>query len=156
MFVTLVGIGLKARDITVVTSFWREGENDWVAGKFINAFFNYYFALEGLYGNKKTKNKQIEEEVLHSLGLLAQIERFNKGQHPLEHLKQLGKMLNAAELPISEELIGFLLSTRGRLHHFQNNPNREQGSPIVHDKYEGIAYVAPPTSAWLDIGIDPR
>ncbi len=142
MFVTLVGIGLKAHDITVLTSFWREGENDWVAGKFINAFFNYYFALEGLYGNKKTKNKQIEEEMLNSPGLLAQIDRFNKGQHPFEHLKQLGNMLNATEVPTSEELIRLLVSTRGRLHHFHNNPNREQGSPIVHDNYEGIAYLA--------------
>jgi hypothetical protein len=142
MFVTLLGIGLKAYDITVVTSFWREGENDWIAGKFINAFFNYYFTLEGLYGNKKTKNRQIEEEMMKSPGLLAQMERFNQGQHPVEHLRQLGKMLNGADVPTSEDLIGLLVSTRGKLHHFQNNPNREQGSPLVHDKYEGIAYLA--------------
>jgi hypothetical protein len=142
MFVALVGVGLKAHDITVVASFWREGESDWVSGKFINAFFNYYFILEGLYGNKKTKNKQIEAEMLKSRGLLAQIEKFNKGQHPLQHLQQLAKMLNVTGVPASQGLIGLLVSTRGKLHHFQNNPHREQGSPLVHYRYEGVTYLA--------------
>lgn len=142
MFVILVGIGLRAHDITVLASFWREGESNWVSGKFINAFFNYYFVLEGLYGNKKTKNKQIGAEMLRSPGLIAQIETFNKGQHPLQHLQQLAKMLNVTDVPTPQDLIGLLVSTRGKLHHFQNNPHREQGSPLVHDKYEGVAYLA--------------
>jgi hypothetical protein len=142
-FVSIVGIGLKAQSLTVLASFWREGENDWVAGKFINAFFSYYFVLEGLYGNRKTKNAQVEAEMLKSAGLLAQIEKFNSGQHhPVKHLEQLATMLNVTTIPTSEELVGLLVSTRGMLHHFQNNPNREQGSPLVHDKYEGIAYLA--------------
>jgi hypothetical protein len=141
-FVSIVGIGLKAQSLTVVASFWREGENDWADGKFINAFFNYYFVLEGLYGNKKTKNWQVEEEMLKSPELLAQIEKFNKGNHPIQHLDQLAKMMNVTEIPTAEQLVNLLVSTRGRLHHFQNNPNREQGSPLVHDKYEGIGYFA--------------
>jgi len=141
-FVSIVGIGLKAQSLTVLASFWREGENDWVAGKFINAFFNYYFVLEGLYGNRETKNKQIKTAMLKSPGLLALIEKFNSGQHPVQHFKQLAAMLNVTTVPTSKELVGLLVSTRGMLHHFQNNPSREQGSPLVHDKYEGIAYLA--------------
>jgi hypothetical protein len=141
-FVAMVGLGLRAQAITVVASFWREGESEWVAGKFINAFFNYYFVLEGLYGNKKTRNKHIEAEMRRSPELLAQITKFIKGQHPVELLGQLAKMLNATDIPTPEELVGLLVSTRGRLHHFQNNPSREQGSPLVHDKFEGIAYLA--------------
>ena len=142
-FVSIVGFGLKAEPLTVVASFWREGENDWVAGKFINAFFNYYFVLEGLFGNRKTHNKHVQAEMLKSAGFLAQIEKFNTGQHhPVKHLEQLATMLKVTTIPTSGELVGLLVSTRGMLHHFQNNPNREQGSPLVHDKYEGIAYLA--------------
>jgi len=141
-FVSIVGIGLKAQSLTVMASFWREGENDWIAGKFINAFFNYYFVLEGLYANRKTKNTQVEEEMLKSSELLTQIEHFNTGNHPIQHLNQLAKMLKVTEIPTSEQLVNLLVSTRGRLHHFQNNPKREQGSPFVHDRYEGIAYLA--------------
>jgi hypothetical protein len=140
--VSIVGIGLKAQSLTVVASFWREGENDWIAGKFINAFFNYYFVLEGLYGNRKTSNRHVEAEMLKSAELLALIEKFNIGQHPIQHLKQLATTLNITTIPTAEELVSLLVSTRGVLHHFQNNPNREQGSSLVHDKYEGIAYLA--------------
>lgn len=80
--------------------------------------------------------------MLKSAGLLAQIEKFNKGQHPVQHLEQLATMLGVTTAPTTEELINVLISTRGMLHHFQNNPNREQGSPLVHDKYEGVAYLA--------------
>lgn len=142
VFVEVVGIGLKAHELTVVTSFWREGESDWVAGEFINAFFNYYFVLEGLYGNKKTKNTHVEQEMLKSPQLLAQIEKFTRLNHPVQHLQQLAGMLEVTIAPSASELIALLVSTRGRLHHFQNNPNREQGSPLVHDKYEGITYLA--------------
>ena len=141
-FASIVGIGLKAQSLTVVASFWREGENDWVAGKFINAFFNYYFVLEGLYGNRKTKNKDVKTEMLKSAGLLAQVEKFNNAQHPVQHLEQLATMLHVTTIPTVEELVGLLVSIRGILHHFQNNPNREANSPLVHDKYEGIAYLA--------------
>jgi hypothetical protein len=125
-----------------VTSFWREGESDWVAGEFINAFFNYYFVLEGLYGNRKTKNRQIEAEMLKSPGLLAQIEDFTNGDHPVQHLQQLARMLGVTDAPTASGLVNLLVSTRGTLHHFQNDPKRDQVSPLVHDKYEGIAYLA--------------
>ena len=118
-----------------MASFWCEGENDWIAGKFINTFFNCYFVLEGLYGNKKTKNKQVEEEMLKSPELLAQIEGFNKGNHPTQHLGQLARMMNVTEIPTAEQLVNLPVSTRSKLHHFQNSPSRGQGSPLVHDKY---------------------
>jgi hypothetical protein len=51
-------------------------------------------------------------------------------------------MLHVTTIPTVEELVGLLVSIRGILHHFQNNPNREANSPLVHDKYEGIAYLA--------------
>ena len=34
--------------IAAVLSFWREGSNDFEEGHFINAFYNFYFVLEGI------------------------------------------------------------------------------------------------------------
>ncbi|HZT69309.1 MAG TPA: hypothetical protein VFC10_06135 [Terriglobia bacterium] len=141
-FVTVFSVALKAQDLTVVASFWREGESDWIAGKFINAFFNYYFVLEGLFANHKTDRKQVKKEMLRSPGFVQIIEKFNKDQHPVDHLRAIAKALNISEAPTTEQVVDLLISTRGLLHHFQNNPHREQGSPLVHDRYEGIAYLA--------------
>ncbi len=141
-FLIMAGIGLKAQSSTVVASFWREGENDWREGKYINAFFNYYFVLEGLHGNGKTKNYQVEEAMTGSPTLRAHIEKFLNTEHLTQHLTQLTEMMNATLLPNVEDLVKLLISTRGKLHHFQNNPNREQGSPLTHERYQAVAYLA--------------
>jgi hypothetical protein len=142
-FVQIVGLALKSQPLVIIGSFWREGENDWVSGKFINAFFNFYFVLEGIYGHRNTKNGLVKKAFLASEELKTSIQAFLAGQHPMDSLTQLVKMVNVSNrLPTAEELVGLLVSTRGTLHHFQNNPNRRQGSPLAHDEYRGIAYLA--------------
>jgi hypothetical protein len=142
-FVQIVGLALRSQLLVVIESFWREGECEWVSGKFINAFFNFYFVLEGLYGKRKTKNFQVKQAFLASQELRVLTQKFLTDQHPIQHLDQLIRMVNVGNrLPNSEELIELLVAIRGRLHHFQNNPNRPHGSPLVHDEYAGIAYLA--------------
>jgi hypothetical protein len=142
-FVQIIGLALKSQPLVIIESFWREGENDWVSGKFINAFFNFYFVLEGLYGQRNTKNRLVKKAFLASEELKTSIQAFLVDQHAMDPLTQLVKMVNVGDrLPTAEELVGLLVSTRGTLHHFQNNPNRRQGSPLVHDEYHGIAYLA--------------
>jgi hypothetical protein len=141
-FVSIVGIALNSQSLVVVESFWREGESEWVSGKFINAFVSFYLVLEGLYGSRKTKNYQIEQAFLASTELRASIENFLNDQHPLQHIDQIIKLVKVGNrLPTRVELIKLLVSIRGRLHHFQNNPKCPQGSPLAHDDYEGMAYL---------------
>ena len=42
------------------------------------------------------------------------------------------------QLPTHETLIRLLIRTRNRLHHFANDPKKEQASPLNHDRFEGI------------------
>ena len=134
---------MHAQTLTVIESFWREGQNDWLAGKFINGFFNFYFVLEGLYGNRNTQTRLVQKAFKISPELIANIDAFLAEDHPDEALTQLIKMFEVGNrLPTPEEVIDMLVSTRGKLHHFQNNPNRPQGSPLTHDDYHGICYLA--------------
>lgn len=144
-FVTVACLGLVSESLVVVESFWREGENERLAGKHINAFYNYYFVLEGLYGNGKKKNKQIEDNLKASTELCNSIGLYLSSPQPEHHIKQVFDMLPSQKkscLPTAETLISLLVSTRGRLHHFANNPNRSEGSPLVHDQYEAITTMA--------------
>lgn len=142
-FVSMVGLALKSHSLVAVESFWREGENEWVSGRFINAFFNYYFILEGLYGKRKTKNSHIEKEFLASPELKTSIDKFLADQHPQRHIEQVASLLKITDrMPTAEDFIRLLVSIRGRLHHFQNNPNRAEGSPLEHSEYEGISALA--------------
>ncbi len=64
----------KCQKLIDPMSFYREGTLDLDSRRFINAFYNFYFVIEGLYGNQKTKNKAIENEFKTSKGLTKAIE----------------------------------------------------------------------------------
>lgn len=130
--------------LIVAMSFFREGINDKNAFKYINAFFNFYFILEGLYGKGKTKNYQIEQEFKNSEEFKQLVDwaldesRRNK---PADY-KKIGEMLSRMNKQIGiKSFIELIVKTRGELHHFTNNPNRPQGTPFTHQEYSAIAHM---------------
>ena len=141
----------SSESLVIVQSFWREGRNEVRAGRFINAFFNYYFILEGLYGDGKTRNDAIKAKFKGSVELRSFIGQYLRDKHEESHIEQVGAMLLTANpnlefrfetIASPDVFIELLVSTRGKLHHFSNNPNRPEGSPLGHDQYEGIAIFA--------------
>ena len=141
-FVQLTFQGLASHHLTTIASFWREGENEMFSGRFINAFYNFYFVLEGLYGNGKWNNREIEAEFKSSSELGASIDACQRAPHQTNHIQQIFDMLpdqKKRSLPTHDTLIELIIRTRNRLHHFSNDPKKVHGSPLNHAKYEGIA-----------------
>ncbi|NVM03924.1 MAG: hypothetical protein HWN67_16450, partial [Candidatus Helarchaeota archaeon] len=106
--------------------------------------FNFYFILEGLYGNRKTKNKAVEHEFKNSNEFQEIvkwiIEELNKAP---KHLEKINQMLKRRNKNLNVEgIIHLIVSTRGDLHHFVNNPNKPQGTPFNHKEFTSIAWVA--------------
>jgi hypothetical protein len=136
--------GLASHHLTTIESFWREGENEMFAGRFINAFYNFYFVLEGLYGNRKWRNDDLEGEFNGSAELKAALDSHMAAKQPRQHIEQIYRMLPEQKkktLPTHGTLFKLIIDTRNRLHHFSNDPKKPHGSPLVHDEYEGIAIV---------------
>jgi hypothetical protein len=97
----------RDRDLTVPMAFLREGIRHHDELQFINAFFNFYFFLEGLFGRGKTKNSHVEAEFLASPQLCkAAAEALRnlgaKSTHP-KHLDALRAWLDRRRLPESAE-----------------------------------------------------
>lgn len=139
-FVQIAFMGLASHHLTTIESFWREGQNELYAGRYINAFYNFFFVLEGLYGNGKYNDK-LEGEFKNSAELRGSIEVYLASDQLNKHIEQVYEMLpdqKKQELPTHETLIRLLIRTRNRLHHFANDPKKEQASPLNHDKFEGI------------------
>ncbi len=136
--------------LTIVKSFWREGNNYFKSFRYIDAFFSFYFILEGLYGKGKTKNKEIEKEFKKS-------EEFKKSvnwiigevkKYPY-HLERVNKMLKFRNKNLDVDgIIYLIIKTRGSLHHFTSNENIMQGTPFNHQEFESIA--------WIVLGISTR
>jgi len=126
-------------------AFFREGVNDFKEFRYINSFFNLYFVLEGLYGNGKTKNYDIAREFENSdefKSIINSVIKSIRKEH--KHWTKLDEMTKFRSKRIDAEgIIHLLISTRGELHHFTNNPDRKKGgTPFDHEEFESIAFLS--------------
>ena len=128
----------RTTDLTTTLAFHREGSKDMRDLRYISAFFNFYFVLEGLFGNGKTKNDAVRAEFKRSTRLVAAIQgMIDKGLPPsygedegiLERLRRMNKPCTP------ESIIDLLVSTRGDVHHNVGNPKRPGGSPLIVAKF---------------------
>jgi len=134
----------KLASIIIPLSFYREGTIEAYAKKYINAFFNFYFILEGMYGRGKSKNYEVENQFKNSVRLrdITQIvinERINKNRWQHHRINEMLKRRNKT-LSV-DSLLELIVRTRGELHHFTDNPNRPQGTPFTHKEFRSIASV---------------
>lgn len=92
----LIDIKDRYSSMIIPLAFFREGRNEYIDQKFINAFFNFYFILEGIFGNGKTKNKDVAREFKNSVRLRGftqkAIDEFIRPEP--KHLNRLNEMLS--------------------------------------------------------------
>jgi hypothetical protein len=146
-FCTLLQLGNFARELVTTMSFFREGNIDLKTFRFITAFFSFYFILEGLYANGKSKNKEVCLEFAKSQLLRAtiattlQMPLYSGGIEKPGDIFSIDQFLSLARKRRDVEgVIHMLVWVRGDLHHFVNNPNKLTGSPFTHHRYETLAW----------------
>lgn len=142
-FEDLIARADQCRDLSTVLAFYREGLTDMRALRYITAFYSFYFVLEGLYGNGKTKNPAVEAEFKRSIVLRAAIDQCIQRGLPQARLGTIKTIENLTEgigkKPDADGIIRMLVSIRGDLHHFVNRKSRPSGSPFTHERYEVLA-----------------
>jgi hypothetical protein len=125
-------------------SFFREGINDCQSFRYINAFYNFYFIIEDLYGNGKNKNAAVMHELETSEDfksfvqwMLEDIRAHRKHYKNINiHLKEMHENYDV------EGIIHLLVHMRGRLHHFSGKSSLLQGNPFNQNTFQTIAYLA--------------
>ncbi len=136
------------RPLNVPMSFMREAKNEYASGRYINAFYNSYFILEGLFGDGKSREREIVPKFLQSpvFTKSAQelIDEIAQNNDPGEGLTK-DQLLNEFKIynqPLTVEgLTTFLVRTRGRLHHFSIKNTQTQGTPFNHFQFKRIALI---------------
>lgn len=136
------------RPLVPLMSFYREGMNEYRLSRYINAFFNFYFIIEGLFANGKSRANEVIRQYLSSQVLIsfvdAVITRVGGNDKPDEGMtkEQLEKELESRGQPLtSEGLVRFLVKKRGELHHFSIASSRKQGTPLNNRDYKVIANI---------------
>jgi hypothetical protein len=126
-------------------AFYREAVNDQASERFINAFVNFYYVVEGLYGRGKTKNYQVVHEFKRSPVLVEaarQTVQLMQSDFPEQHAQLLQDLTARGKTTSPDDLLHFVVDLRGDLHHFTGTASKRHGVPFYHAAYEGAALLA--------------
>ncbi len=130
--------------LIVPMAFYREGSNEYRSFRYINAFYNWYFVLEDLYGKGKSKNKHVENAFLSSPVLAQAVDfavREFKQKSYERHRTNLEMELGSCGRKLEpKDLVRHLVWTRGRLHHFSQENPQARAIPFFHQEFESISY----------------
>lgn len=109
-------------DWEVPLSFYRKGTNDFRDRKYIDAIHDFYFLIETLFGNGKTKNYQVKEEFKKSQPLIAlTVQVLKQGEQTILNRGTRTTILNefrqkhANKTPA--QYFDHIVDLRGFLHH---------------------------------------
>jgi hypothetical protein len=132
-------------------AFYREGQNDWNEGRFIKAFLNFYFVLEGAFSEKdRWRNFETREDFLSSIPFLKFVgeiiaDEFKAGSRLRWYLdRMLANLTDNKGRPIpkafdAEGIAWLLVATRGGLLHFKVDESNPDGLLRFDDDYEAIS-----------------
>ncbi len=130
-------------NITILEAFYNDGTRFFNEFKYINAFYNFYFVIEDLYGDGNTINRLIEKSFKESDDLRRFLENV-RDNHILNHEKHSKSFIDfldeMGKTTSTDDVIDFLVNTRGRLHHFSRKSTLRIGTPFNQREYEAIAF----------------
>lgn len=124
-------------------AFFREGINEFRQRRYINAFYNFYYVLEDLYGQGKTRNKDIYQAFKGSSEFRSFTEWVIKNHINTDkrHQSNILKLCTEEKVRYDRDgLIELLQKVRGNLHHFSSKSSKHLGSPFNHEDFESIAF----------------
>ena len=131
-------------ELIVPQAFFREGMNDFHTFRYISAFYNFYFVIEDLYGDRKCQNSDVAQELKKSnefrsfvQWVIDDIQKDDK-----RHFNNISSYLNIYRKTFDiDGLIFIIVRIRGQLHHYSGKSTRPQGTPFNQVEFESFAYL---------------
>jgi hypothetical protein len=142
----LIALQKTKQWLVLPMSFFREGTNDFDAHRYVGAFFSFYFFLEDLFGQAKTKNRDVLKAFKSSAELVAATGKAYQQicapdmAETRARLDGLIGLVGGDKTP--EGLLEFLVKLRGDLHHFSRHSSRPKGHPFNQEEFRPAAFFA--------------
>ncbi len=131
------------QNLVLPMSFYREGCNEFSSRRYTNSFINFYFYLDDLYGQGKTKNKEVENLFKSSEHIRSAFEetiRFFQDEDSSENLEELKEFLEMEKKPLRVDgLIELIVQIRGNLSHFSQKSSKKKGHPLNQRDFRSVA-----------------
>lgn len=134
----------KYEPLKIVKLFERDGMNEFQSLRYIQAYYNFYFVLEDLYGEGKTQNKDVEQkfksnQVLRSIiqDILDNVIKINGN-----HLQNIQNFLREENKSFDiDGIIELIVRVRGNLHHYSGKSTKRKGTPLNQRDFESMAFL---------------
>lgn len=112
---------LDSKDIEIPLSFFRKGRIDSRERRYIDAIYDFYFVLETVYGNGKTKNYQVKQALQENAELCQLVQATLADEFLLAIMAREPKLVESFEKNYrnrsAQEILSHLVELRGFLHH---------------------------------------
>ena len=112
---------LDSKDIEVPLSFFRKGRIDSRERRYIDAIYDFYFVLETVYGDGKTKNYQVKQALQENVELCQLVRATLADEFVLATMAREPKLLESFEKNYrnrsAQEILSHFVELRGFLHH---------------------------------------
>ncbi len=126
-------------------SFHRKGINFYHRFEYSESFLSFYIMLEGVFGNGKTKNYQVEQEFLKSEIMnyaITETLKWLNNEENNNHKEWLLKFLKSKDWQYDiKGIISMLVKQRGYLSHFSLNSNRKQRDTFNEKENHSPAFI---------------
>lgn len=127
---------VSATDQEIPLAFMAKGRRDIAAGKYIEAYYSYFFFLETQFAPGFSNPKQVSARFKASVEITSALDEARQiTSSEAERKKQLHKLLSLSD----EALIEHLVATRGRLHHHALARKTGSWHPEKHREFEAEA-----------------
>ena len=154
-FLRLIQNRDKLRDLIIPLSFYREGKNAFNSFQYINAFFNFYFFLEGLFADGKCDEKLVVRKFRGSSEIKQAVEITLKSfRDPscAHHSRKLNEFCISKKCAMTDDgIIELIVKMRGTLHHYSVKSSQKLGHPLNQQEFETMAYLLMSISTWVAI-----
>jgi hypothetical protein len=130
--------------LKMVKLFHREGVREFHSLRYIQAYYNFYFILEDLYGEGKTQNRDIEQKFKSNQTLRAIIQDvLNTAIKPHgNHVQSIQNFLREENMSFDiDGIMELIVRVRGNLHHFTRKSTKRIGTPLNQRDFESMAYL---------------
>lgn len=129
--------------LTVPLAFYREGRNEFQQFRYVQAFVNFYFMIEGLFGGGGP-NYRVRERFKASPTLVkAATEAANSLCDLPRHWEALRVLAPSKVVSTdAQTVLDLLVHFRGVLHHYSVKSSQSQGHPHNQRQFEAVAFLA--------------
>lgn len=131
-------------DLRIAKAFWREGMGYFMAFRYVQAFYQFYFVIEDFFAGGKSGKKGVMGAFHKSAGLMEHCTNYlDRVEEDARHWKSLKEHFGEFKCAVSPQgLAELLFEMRGALHHYSRHSQRSRGTPFNQSDYETISLVA--------------